>query len=170
MNLLSATHEIFSDLNKFLQQIDEGAYSSPLEFLSGSTIGQHTRHAIEFFECLLSQSGSGVINYDKRRRNHLMETDKAFALQVLDQLVSDFSAIDSNKQVALETTLSTSEDDYSLVPSSFNREWSYVLEHAIHHMAIIRMALKTIAPEVKVPDNFGVGPATVKHRQRQCAP
>ncbi len=170
MHFSDATRDIFSGLTGFLQQIDYGRYNRTLVYLNGATIGQHTRHTIEFFQCLLKQSGSGVVNYDKRERNNLMEAHPAVALKVIEQAAADFANMPPDKPLLLEATFSQSEDDYSLVPSSFSREWSYVLEHAIHHMAIIRIGLGVIAPEIKVPDNFGVGPATVRYRQRQCAP
>lgn len=170
MQFLDATNDVFSGLTGFLQQIDYGRYNRPVEYLQRSTIGQHTRHTIEFFQCLLKQSGSGVVNYDKRERNNLMETHPAVALKVIEQIAADFANMPIEKSLILETSFSEREDDFSLVPSSFSREWSYVLEHAIHHMAIIKVGLKMVAPEIKVPDNFGVGPATVRYRQRQCAP
>jgi len=169
MQLMKATTDVLSALKNILEQVDEVKYRQPVDALSNSTIGQHTRHTIEFFQCLLSQSASGIINYDKRSRNHLMEEHPAVGLQALQDVSAELTAMPSDKPLMLETTFSEKEDDYSLIPTSFHREWSYVLEHAIHHMAIIRIGLKLVAPAVKVPENFGVGPATVKYRQRQCA-
>lgn len=170
MQLLTATHDILSALKNFLEQMGEDAYCQPVDSLSHATIGQHTRHTIEFFQCLLSQRENGVVNYDKRSRNHLMEEHPAVALQALEQVAADFASLFSDKPLMLETTFSEKEDDFSLISTSLHREWSYVLEHAIHHMAIIKIGLRLMAPHVKVPENFGVSPATVKYRQRQCAP
>jgi hypothetical protein len=169
MQLLTATNDVLSELTNFLEQVEEAKYRQTVAALSNSTIGQHTRHTLEFFQCLVSQREKGVINYDKRSRNQLMEEHPSVALETVAQLPQAFEKAATDLPVLLETTFSEREDDYSLIPSSFHREWSYALEHAIHHMAIIKIGLKMIAPEVKVPDNFGVGPATVKYRQRQCA-
>jgi hypothetical protein len=169
MQLLHATREILSGLKTILEQIGNDAYGRRMEALSNSTIGEHVRHTIEFFQCLLNQSEGGVINYDKRSHDTLMEKNTVFALHAVEQILSDFSEIPADKPLLLEASFSESEDEYSRSSSSYYREWSYVLEHAIHHLAIIKIGLKMVAPEIKVPDNFGVGPATVKYRQRQCA-
>ena len=169
MQLLNATKNIFSDLKSVLQQLDKEAYNKSVDTLSDSTIGQHTRHTIEFFQCLHDQGEQGVINYDKRSHDHLMEENPDIALQTLERIVSDYENMPGDKSLLLETTFNNSEDDYTLIRSSYYREWSYVLEHAIHHMAIIRIGLKAVAPAISIPDNFGIGSATIKFRQRQCA-
>ncbi len=170
MQLLAATEDILSELKNFIGQMDEKKYRQPVEPLSNSTIGQHTRHTVEFFQCVILQAEAGVVNYDKRQHNHVMEEFPEVAMQALDAIAEKIKSNYSDKPLMLETTLSDNQDDFSLIPTSFHREWCYALEHAIHHMAIIRIGLKLIAPEVKVAENFGVGPATVKYRQRQCAP
>ena len=38
---------------------------------SDGSIGQHTRHIIEFYECFSEGLDKGLINYDARRRNPL---------------------------------------------------------------------------------------------------
>ncbi|HXH18540.1 MAG TPA: hypothetical protein VNJ07_05605 [Chitinophagales bacterium] len=170
MKLLEASDEVLASLRHFIKQMDETKYRQPIESLSNSTLGQHTRHIIEFFQCLVRQAEGGVINYDKREHNRIMEEFPQLALQSLDRISQNLKNIDCDKPLILETTFSENKDDFSLISTTFHREWCYALEHAIHHMAIIKIGLKLIAPEVRVHENFGVGPATVKYRQRQCAP
>jgi hypothetical protein len=38
-------------------------------------------HIIEMFQCLENQYDLGVVNYDKRKRNILIQTDTEFAIQ-----------------------------------------------------------------------------------------
>ena len=170
MQLHLAAQDILSSLRHFLKQMDEAKYRQQVESLSNSTIGQHTRHTIEFFQCLIEQAEQGVINYDKRSRNQLMEEYPHVALQSVERIAAGIKNAFSDKPLMLETTFSDSEDDYSLIPSNYQREWSYVLEHAIHHMAIIKIGAKILAPEITLPESFGVAPSTIKHRHRQCAP
>ena len=169
MHLLDSTNHVLSGLKNVLHQIDNTQYNKMLDAMSDSTIGQHTRHTIEFFQCLLRQSGSGVINYDKRDHNQQMEENSHVALQALEQVLGDLAQMHTDRPLKLETTFSEEEDDYSLIDSSYYREWSYALEHAIHHMAIIKIGLKIMTPDINIPENFGVSPATIKYRQRQCA-
>jgi hypothetical protein len=46
--------------------------------LSSATIGEHTRHVIEMFQCLLNNYESGVVNYDERARDIVLQTDTNF--------------------------------------------------------------------------------------------
>ena len=54
-----------------------------------------------------------------------------------------------------------------MVTSTYNREIVYNIEHAVHHMALIKVALKELEVEF-VNEEFGVAYATVQYR-RVCA-
>lgn len=49
-----------------------------------------------------------------------------------------------------------------------NRELAYCLEHSIHHQALIKVGLKEQNIENLIDENFGVAPATIRHKQK-CA-
>ncbi|MDX1476670.1 MAG: hypothetical protein R3301_03155 [Saprospiraceae bacterium] len=53
--------------------------------------------------------------------------------------------------------------------SSLERELIYNIEHTIHHLAIIKIGLAIIAPDIPLPAHFGVAPSTVKYKQGICA-
>src|SRR5258706_15784284 len=77
MNLLSAPcFQILSQLKDTIEQISPEDLSRPLSTLSGSTIGQHFRHTLEFFLWLEKGFETGVINYDKRANHKRIETNK----------------------------------------------------------------------------------------------
>jgi len=61
------------EIKKLTLVLSDEVYSSPLDILSGSSIGQHMRHIVEFYTCLLSQQQGQIINYDLRARNQLIE-------------------------------------------------------------------------------------------------
>jgi hypothetical protein len=60
------------------------------------------------------------------------------------------------------------QGDY-LVSSTVGRELIYNIEHTIHHLAIVKIALKAILPSLELPEHFGVAPSTIRHRQEACA-
>jgi hypothetical protein len=105
------------------------------------------------------------VNYEKRKRDAVIETDKEFALQLLQDVYSNLSK--PNK----ELTLYASYDDHSQepisIPTNYYREIAYNLEHTIHHMALIRVGINEVS-DIKLPEDFGVASSTVKHR-KQCA-
>ena len=54
MNLLDVVDATLGQVTFYLQELDENRYSLPLEILSQASIGQHTRHIIDGYLCLLS--------------------------------------------------------------------------------------------------------------------
>jgi hypothetical protein len=56
------------ELVHLLQQLSNAEYAKPYISLSSATIGEHTRHVIEMFQCLINNYESGVVNYDERAR------------------------------------------------------------------------------------------------------
>ena len=51
-----------------------------------------------------------------------------------------------------------------MVESTLERELVYNIEHAVHHMAMIKIGLRQIAPEILIDKNFGVAQSTVNNR------
>src|SRR5882757_3297254 len=95
MQLSDACTTILNQLTDILVQLEEKDFSMPSAALSRSTIGQHTRHTLEFFICLEQGFHKGVVNYDKRPHDKLIESDKFVALNTISR-ISDF--ISSQKQ------------------------------------------------------------------------
>lgn len=166
MQLPEATEDVFTNLRHYLKLVDEDAYRKPIEALSKATLGQHTRHAIEFFQCIAEQSGTGVLSYDKRHRNHLIEESPKAALVALENISQWAGSSFADKHLLLQVSLSETSHAATLIPTTCLREWNYALEHAIHHMAIIRIGAKFATPELSLPENFGVGYATIKYRKK----
>ncbi len=61
-------------------------YTQPSKILFNASIGQHVRHIIELFLCLEQGYESGVVNYEKRKRDYQIETNKDFAIQLLKEI------------------------------------------------------------------------------------
>lgn len=170
-NSLSAIAAMtLNDVRLYLSMIDPVLYSTPLSLLSGSSIGQHTRHIIEFFNCLIEQSvnpSQSVINYANRRRDHLIETQPEYALRHLNAICEQLHDLDPSQSCLLDCN--EYENEKLFVPSTIGRELIYNIEHTIHHLAIIKIALHTALPKFELPEHFGVAPSTIRHRHEACA-
>ena len=69
--------------------------------------------------------------------------------------------------VILEVSYGKTDKDSVKIKSSLERELAYNIEHAIHHMAIIKIAVQTVFPKVKLADNFGVAFSTVRYQKSE---
>ncbi|MFC2176039.1 DinB family protein [Bacteroidota bacterium] len=127
-----------------------------------ATIGQHVRHTLEFFECLFE--GDGQVNYDARKRSILLETNLTSAVEAIDRINARVELIADDSSLLLVTELPTVSSAPLMVSSSVGRELFYVLEHAIHHMALIRILVKDVRPDFELPASFGVAYSTLAYR------
>ena len=163
---LKATGKVILDqLFDLTGQLTDAEYSSELDLLSGNTIGKHVRHVIEFFELLIEGASTGIVNYDKRKHQPLFETERKATLEKLQDLIVRLLAIEFDKEVMLEVSYADSDKTIFRIKSSLERELAYNIEHAIHHMAIIKIAVRTVFPGVKLVKNFGVAYSTVRFQR-----
>lgn len=159
--------EIIEQLRHLLEDLENVVYKESLAPLHYHSVGQHVRHITEFYQCLLKGYETGEVNYDARERNLSIEVDKTFALEVITALKSRLNFYQNDKQLILQTAFGLEEA--ISIPSSFFRELTYLIEHTIHHLAIIKIALNEVYPEIQIAPDFGVAHSTIKHRNRQNA-
>jgi hypothetical protein len=165
MQLQQAVNTIFVQLADSLSQLSPPQYSQSCATLFNNTIGQHVRHIIELFQCLENGYESGTVNYEKRNRDTLIETDKELASRLLLDIHQGLSK--PNKALTLEASYDEHVTDSIAIDTNYFREIAYNLEHTIHHMALIRVGITEIT-NIQLPEDFGVASSTIKYRN-QCA-
>jgi hypothetical protein len=165
MQLQQAVNTIFVQLADSLSQLSPPQYSQSCTTLFNNTIGQHVRHIIELFQCLENGYGSGTVNYEKRKRDTALETDKELASRLLLDIHRGLSK--PNKTLTLEASYDEHVTDSIAIDTNYFREIAYNLEHTIHHMALIRVGITEIT-NIQLPEDFGVASSTIKYR-KQCA-
>lgn len=165
MMLKQPIQHIFVQLSETLNQLSNDEYVRPSKILLNATIGQHVRHIIELFQCLEKGYEAGMVNYEKRKRDYQIETNKELASALLKEI---YDQVDKpNKEIVLEAEDYCDAAEIISIPSNYFRELVYNIEHTIHHMALIRVGVNEVS-SIKLPDEFGVAYSTVKYRQ-QCA-
>jgi uncharacterized damage-inducible protein DinB len=157
-------------LEDVVQQIDEDDFKTPSEALSKATLGQHLRHTLEFFLCLEQGFEAGLINYDKRAHNHLIENDKSLASDALRRIQKFVADHREDKMVRLEVTYERDCENWVIVESNYRRELVYNIEHAIHHMAIMKIGIREIAPYIQLPADFGIAVSTLRFKEASTLP
>ena len=167
--MLKATHTVFDQLLLALEYLTDEDYFKKSSALSNSTIGQHVRHVVEFYQCLNDGYTSGQLNYDRRQRNLFIEENREFAIVCIHKIKKDIEELNLNRILILESDYSYGEiKDCHFVETSVARELVYNIEHAVHHMAIIKIAVHELASYITLPLGFGVAVSTLKHHE-QCA-
>jgi hypothetical protein len=161
--LINSIHASLDEMIDLLHQLSNEAYSNPCSELSSASIGEHTRHIIEMFQCVENQYESGIVNYDIRERNKQIQTDTDFAISQIIEIKNNLEK--ENKKIELQQIIDGEE---IIIESNYNRELLYNLEHCIHHQALIKVAI-LMADNLKVDANFGVARSTIEYRN-QCAP
>ncbi|MEM9718364.1 MAG: hypothetical protein AAGA10_03915 [Bacteroidota bacterium] len=164
-SLLAVIDNIFSQMKVYLDQIGEDRYQEKLDIFSGSSIGQHTRHIIEFFLCLVNQLEAKLINYDQRERKRDIEEDPAIAVLMLESLSKILREVQAPEALQLVTCYGAGGAEQTQVQTTFERELLYNIEHAVHHLAMIKIGLKAIAAEMELPDDFGIAQSTLSYRK-----
>ncbi|MFV7235038.1 DinB family protein [Flavobacterium sp. ZB4R12] len=160
--LIPSITNSLNELIDLLNQLSKKDYSNPCAELSNASIGEHTRHIIEMFQCLENQYDLGIVNYDKRERNVLIQNDANFAIQHILTIQNDLEK--QNKNIELQQIIDGEE---IRIQSNYYRELLYNLEHCIHHQALIKVAILQ-CENVIVDENFGVARSTIEYRN-QCA-
>ncbi|GAA4415728.1 hypothetical protein GCM10023187_46480 [Nibrella viscosa] len=167
MKLQDVSAEIFGQLIGMTEKLTNEEYTRPLELLFHNSIGKHMRHIIEFYDLVLSGLHTGQLNYDRRNRDLALETDTQSAIAKLRAMSVLVEATPHDQVLTMEASYSPdAETDVSL-STTFYRELLYNIEHAIHHMAIIRIGLEAEFSHLTLPPNFGVAYSTVQYQNRK---
>lgn len=144
----------------------EYAAESPV----GSTVGAHFRHVLDHYLCLLDGLDGGLIHYEGRRRDAVIETDREAALALAGAICARLHALPN---VALSRPVRVrcmagelAEVHHGDHLSTAPRELHFVLLHAVHHYSFIAVELRrrgyTLDPD------FGVAPATRAWRRSRA--
>ncbi|UOX32603.1 DinB family protein [Flavobacterium sediminilitoris] len=160
--LITSIRENFSEIIELLNQLNDEDYIFCHPELSNATIGEHTRHIIELYQALIDNYNTGVINYDKRARNILIQTSIIEAKKAINSILSKIEL--PNKKLILEQ--GTLQIRFS-VDTNYFRELLYNLEHSIHHQALIKVAIIK-NQNIEISHNFGVAKSTIEFKT-QCA-
>ncbi len=160
--LIGAATAVFEDGYYYLNELIREEYTQSLAIYLGASVGQHTRHWIEFFYCLFDHTQKGrQVAYDRRQRNLLWQSEPEAAMQVIEQMKAALEAFTSDESLYLLAEVSDGE--VLTLPTTFSRELWVVTEHAIHHMAIIKIGLVAAFPHIQLPTHFGIASSTINN-------
>ena len=166
--LIQTTKQTLSEFGKVIALLNDEQFSRSLTLFSGSSVGMHARHVLEFYQCLLQQCPKQSVNYDQRKRDLLLQTQTDYFNFMVEQTLETIANLDIHQ---LNTPLNILSDLEGEMPinSSFARELQYNLEHTIHHSALIKIGVLTLIPDAVLPSTFGVAPSTIRYQQQKIS-
>lgn len=131
-----------------------------------SSIGGHMRHILEFMQTLHNGLALGHVDYELRERNVLFETDPVATeecLRFLAQGLSHALMHSPNPHLlTLHETPYVGAEKVALT-SSLEREILFIIQHGIHHLAVIKML--AAAQNIMLDASIGLAIATQIHNQ-----
>jgi uncharacterized glyoxalase superfamily protein PhnB len=152
-----------TDITDILRQLSPSEYAQELSLLNGSSIGKHIRHIIEFYEALFTAQKTKKLCYDHRERKMILEDNLSYTLHFLEEMKEQCILLAQNVPLVMEAQY----DKYTYeVNTSLHREIIYNIEHTVHHLAIIRIALMACFPDVRIPENFGYAASTIQFQEK----
>jgi Uncharacterized protein conserved in bacteria len=167
MNSKDGTLQMNGKILKLLHQIDDKAYRKSLKIYSGSSLGSHFRHILDFYNCLLEGIDKGTIDYSNRERSESIETKTLEAQKAFIRVNEAVADLEDDRPIAVLADFSGHRRP--LVNSTVGRELMFAFDHTIHHMAIIKMGIQANFPEIDMDEQLGVAPSTQKIREGQPA-
>jgi len=142
---------------------DQYALNNGKHFKSG--VGKHFRHIIDHYLSLVNREDNRV-DYDDRKRDTRLESDRTVAIGKMQFLVKQLNHLLENpdvldNQVTVKSNEGAGEEDAAWSDSSIRRELQFLISHTVHHYALIAIILKTIG--FNPSEKFGVAPSTLKY-------
>lgn len=164
MSIQKTIAHSFDEMKSILLQFDDELYQKELKIISDASVGQHFRHIIEFYTCFTEAQQTNLVCYDERNRTYLWETSIIETLAILNELKSEINSIDMNKIIQLRQNYF---GESHLIKSTNQRELMYCFDHSVHHFALIKIAIETHFPTIKVPQNFGIASSTIAFQNQE---
>ncbi|CAN5385835.1 hypothetical protein BH10BAC2_BH10BAC2_49430 [soil metagenome] len=166
MCVFIAIHNVMVQLSNSINHLSDDEYNRSSEILSGASIGEHVRHIIEFYQELDKGYEGDLINYEKRKRDKTIEQDREKARFLIQMMTSKCQKQD--KDIIVEMMTGDGNTSF-FMQSTYFRELGFLLEHTVHHMAMIRIGIMEVS-SAEVPEEFGLAYATIIQKRKTLLP
>jgi uncharacterized damage-inducible protein DinB len=157
---VSALRGRLDELMRLVITLPTEAYCARPSRVSGS-IGEHVRHVLDHVSSLVGANPLSALSYDHRSRGTAVETQPSIAVREmmrLDAALERWGDRILEDPVVVTAVTSTAQESVTGW-SSFARELAFVMNHTIHHQAIIALLLERL--DAELPDErFGYAPST----------
>ena len=160
--LLSATIDSLGQINTIVNLIKQHSPDMVEHLFVEQRIGTHIRHVHDHFKALHAGRTSGTVDYNRRSRNSQAETNIAICEEEHQWLLAAMSdAVPRNFALRVISEIDCFERKNTEISSNLDRELLYLINHTIHHVAIIKLILEH--HKIDVPAYIGLAPGTATY-------
>ncbi len=156
--------QLIDEIIDTLDVISDDIYTTSIDIFEGVTIGRHFRHIFDFFNCLAIQCEHDHIDYAQRERDAVIETNKEVSIQHFSNLKTSVEGLVESKVLSVYADFKSEDGSRPEVKTTVGRELMYAYDHAIHHLAIIKMGLQSVDPSIPIKKDLGVAASTTFHQ------
>lgn len=158
---VEALGRLLDDVALLLAGLDVQTYVTRNRPGVSGTIGAHVRHVLDHVTAFVEAGSRRLVNYDRRHRGTDVEASIETALSSICRLqvaLGAMAALELDEPVQVVSQL---QPGGAAVPSwsSLGRELAFVMNHTIHHQAIIALLLDEQGRH-SLPARFGYAPST----------
>ena len=165
-NLVRENNQYLQQAIDIIREIGDDLYRNNEHPYFKGGVGKHIRHILDFYDCFLN-GWHKKIDYDARKREAGVETDRQYCIQKINNTMAALNKLvtavdDGENSVPVkndESEQGAQKDPFSL--STIERELQFLKFHAVHHFAIIAMILRIQGFEP--PENFGFAASTLEY-------
>ncbi len=157
--IISTINKNLNNAISLIDTIDQKVYIDNSIGPYYSSIGSHLRHALDFFDCIISGLQNNDIDLTARKRDEIISINPGAAREHIYEIQRQLSAfVDVNTDYLLNVTDNLGDGKVTVM---------YTLEsilaqantHATHHYAIISYIMCALDVNVVIP-GFGYNPST----------
>lgn len=143
---------------------------------TASRTGTHLRHIYDHISALLEgvKDGKkdgvdkGLVDYNRRHRNSVEERDVESSRKRLAFLRSQLRHwLQTSATVTVVSEIDCTETINQQFESSVEREMLYLINHTLHHLAYVSLALTHAGLEL--PSHIGLAPSTASFLREELA-
>lgn len=161
--VLQQNAAILKQLQSVLASLSDAQYTAALAAYDGHSIGDHVRHLLDFYVAVIRRKATTVVDYDARVRDPLIAQSRTHAAALAQSLAEALPSLSQDQP------LRATSNGCSDLPTSLARELSYAHDHAVHHLALIKVAMRVYAPEIPLDAELGVAPSTAAYSSAQVS-
>jgi uncharacterized damage-inducible protein DinB len=156
-----ALGRLLDDVAVLLAGLDLDTYVARTRPGVSGSIGAHVRHVLDHVTAFVEAGTRRLVNYDRRLRGTDVEVNPETALATICRLQVGLAAIAALSLDEPVRVVSQLEPNGAGVASwsSLGRELAFVMNHTIHHQAIIALLLDE-GDRPSLPPRFGYAPST----------